>query len=184
MTISTSTNEFRELFPKFTSQLDTSTIESFVSAANEVTFTGGTIIIPENTISSKLFFLLEGTLNTYIEKNEKRIDLGETPLGSIIGEVSFFGGCLTTATVAAKTNCRMLVLGKAEFEKLQMEVPQFASQLLRSTSMMLTNRLHNTDKKLCQGFIDQETDPKTNFMPGLVALYTNIYKLMHGHTEV
>jgi len=182
--MSASTQEFRELFPKFTSLLDTSAIESFVTAANEVTYSKGSTIILENTISNKLFFLLEGTLNAYIEKNGKRINLGETPPGSIIGEVSFFGDCPTTATLAAKTDCKMFVLGKAEFGKLQTEVPQFASQLLRTTSIMLTTRLHNTDKKLCQGFIDQETDPQTNIIPGLVVLYTNIYKLMHGHTEV
>lgn len=182
--MSASTKEFREFFPKFTSLLDTSTIESFVTAANEVTYPKGSIIIPENTISNQLFFLLEGTLNTYVEKNEKRINLGESPPGSILGEVSFFGDCLTTATVAATTDCNMFVLGKAEFDKLQTEAPQFVSQLLRTTSITLTNRLHDTDKKLCQGFIDQETVPQSNVIPGIVALYTNIYKLMHGHTEV
>ena len=182
--MSASSKEFRELFPKFTSLLEIATIESFITAANEVTYTRGDIIILESTTSNNLFFLLEGTLNAYVEKNGKRINLGETPPGSIIGEVSFFGDCPTTATVVAKTDCKMYVLGKAEFGKLKAEVPQFASQLLRTASIMLTNRLHNTDKKLCQGFIDQETDPQSNIMPGLVALYTNIYKLMHGHTEV
>lgn len=177
--------EFRERFPYLVTHIDDSSVSSLISVADERTFSVGDIVIRDNTLSDKLFFMLEGSLNSFIEKDGEIINLGEINPGEIAGEISMFGECPTTATVIAKTDCRLLTLDKVNLNRLQDSAPEFVSQLLRVIFKTLANRLIISDKLLYQHLSGEgEQSEEYRNIPALVAWCTKVYQCMHGRQEL
>ena len=169
MATSITVKKVRECFSFLSPNINTSNIESLIAIADLRSYPEGAIVIKDNVVSQKLFFLLEGSLSATIEKNGKQILLGDTLPGGFIGEVSFFGNCLTTATVTAKTDSKMLVLGKEELKQLQVIAPELVSRLLRVVSKTLTRRLLNADNLLCRELVNENSKSEADTMQALFA---------------
>jgi CRP/FNR family transcriptional regulator len=180
-----SRQEVREHFPSLTSHINDSAIDALISTAEECRFSGGETVIQDNSPLDKLFFILDGYLSSYIERNGEKLELGEIAPGDFAGEVSLFGNCPTTATVVAKTDCQLLTLSKTGLEQLQTSNPQLVSRLLRIISGTLASRLLTTDKLLYQRLVGES--PR-EMHPGdtssFIAWCTGLYKRMHGRQEM
>ena len=147
---------FEERFPSLTAHIDNTAIDALLSIAEECEFSAGDTIIEDNSPSDKLLFILDGTLSSFIEKNGKRIELGEINSGDVAGEISMFGACPTTASVVAKTNCKLLSISKSDLNQLKTTAPSFVGQLLKSISHTIARRLLIADKLLYQRFTNDE----------------------------
>lgn len=177
--------EVRDRFPSLTSHIPNSAIDALIASAKEREFSAGETVIQDNSPLDKLFFILEGQLSSYIERNGEKVVLGEIIPGDIAGEVSLFGNCPTTAMVSAKTDCRLLTLDKPALDKLQTSQPVLVSRLLRNISDTLASRLLTTDKLLYQRFVGEKS-PQMQAVDtsSFLAWCTSMYKRMHGRQEM
>ena len=174
---------FRKRFPTLTTHIDDTAIHALLSAAEECEFSIGDIVIHDNSPSDKLFFIMEGDLGSYIDRNGEKIELGEMKAGDIAGEVSMFGNCPTTATVGAKSDCTLLTISKTDLKRLQTSAPELVSQLLRRLSAILAARLLASDQLLYQQFaekVDIESEDTASF----IRWCTTMYQRMHNHQEM
>jgi CRP/FNR family transcriptional regulator len=181
----TSNQEFRERFLSLTKNIPDSSVDELISIAKECVFSAGDTVIQDNSPSNKLFFILDGNLVSFIERNGNKIELGEMKPGGIAGEVSMFGDCPSTATLMAKTDCRLLALGKEDLNQLQESTPELISQLLRTISNTLASKMLASDKLLYQRISGkEENDTGYNDIPSFIAWCTTMYQRIHGHKEV
>jgi CRP-like cAMP-binding protein len=182
--MSTSNQEFRECFPSLTTNINDSSIDALISIAEECVFSEGDIVVQDDSPSDKLFFVLSGILSSYIEKNGEKIELREMTAGDTAGEIPMFGNCPTTATVIAKTDCRLLAINRADLDQLRTTAPSFVSRLLRTISYTLADRLLKSDKLLYQRFaINEDQDLESHGTSSLTIWCTNMYKQLHGRQE-
>lgn len=179
----TSYQEFIEKFPDLSSHISNVEIDTVLSTLEESNLTAGEIIIHDNSHLETLFFILDGKLSSYIERNGNKIELGELKPGDIAGEVSLFGNCPTTASVITISDCRILKLHKADLDKLQQSSPEFVSRLLRKTSQLLASRLLTSDKLLYQ-YLAIETEHPGEGHTSFIDWCTTLYQRMHRHSEM
>lgn len=183
--MSTSNQEFRNHFPSLATHLNDSSIDAFLAIAEEALFSTGDTVIQDNSLNDKLFLVFEGELESFIEKDGGIIELGELKPGDIAGEISMFANCPTTATVVAKTDCKLLYIRKSDLSALKTNAPSFVNQLLRNASYTLASRLLTSDNLLYQHFSDKGIrEKKSQGTPSLHEWCAVMYQHMHGHKEI
>jgi CRP/FNR family transcriptional regulator/CRP/FNR family cyclic AMP-dependent transcriptional regulator len=96
-----------------------------------------------------LFIICQGTVSIYKEINEDvRELLGESGVGSMIGQVSLIDGKPRSATVTAKTRVMTLECTRDDFERLFNAGSPFAFKILDQISIHLVARIRNANKQL------------------------------------
>jgi len=179
----TSSQEFIEKFPALSVHTPQAEIDTLLCSLEESYLTAGEIIIHDNSVSETLYFILNGKLSSYIERNGEKIDLGVLNPGDIAGEVSFFGNCNTTASVITIADCRILKLHKTDLVKLQEITPEFLSRLLRTISNILATRLLTSDKLLYQ-YLSIESEQPGSSHTSFIDWCTELYQRIHHHPEM
>lgn len=108
----------------------------------ETAFPAGTVIIQEGRRATSLAFIESGVVT--IQKE----DLGaperhiiDLTRDAVIGEIAFFDNEPRSATVVARTNVRLLVMTREDFDALAGEHPQLAIKLLFYIGRVLSRRL-------------------------------------------
>jgi CRP-like cAMP-binding protein len=112
-----------------------------VSTATEVP--AGHVLIDAGQEGTGLFVIRKGS--ALIEIRGRTIECGA---GEFIGELSLLvDGLVHTGRVRAKTDVELLAIGRPEFDKLLVDEPRVAVNMLR----VLARRLADTDRMLAQG---------------------------------
>lgn len=108
----------------------------------ESAFPAGTVVIQEGRKANSLAFMEEGVVTIQKEDTgapERHIiDLSRD---AVIGEIAFFDNEPRSATVVAKTDVRLLVLTREQFDVLAAEQPQLAIKVLFAVGQVLSRRL-------------------------------------------
>ena len=86
---------------------------------------GGTFFT-ENQASDKMYFLVEGEVS--LIRGKKTLDVVKA--GEIFGEMAAISRQPRSATAAAKTACRALSIGSAQFQGAIQKTPEFALMLM------------------------------------------------------
>ena len=154
--MSLTSKEFRKLFPQITEHISDKEVTDFISMLNPVSASKNTKIISDNNKNDTLYFVTEGRLDCYIEKDDTRISIGKISPGEYVGEVSMLDNGNATASVMTETPCIFYTLDMASFNQLEKEHPVISGKILRSISSILANRLIATDKLLFDGMAEQK----------------------------
>lgn len=149
--MSLTNNEFCILFPKITEHTDNEEVSALMSLLKFISISENKYIIKDNKKNDTLYFVVEGKLDCYIEKDGARISIGKISPGEYVGEVSMLDDGIATASVITETPCVFYTLDKTSFNKLEKEHPVISGKILRSISSILINRLVSTDKLLFDG---------------------------------
>jgi CRP-like cAMP-binding protein len=140
-------SELRELLRAvdFLAPLDDETLDELAAAARRARFVAGQRIVSELETGADVYVLARGSAEVVVEprRGERKVLRALAP-GAAFGEMSSITGGLRSATVVATTDCELLVIADATFDRLRARRPEVALVLLRT----LGNRLADADRAI------------------------------------
>jgi CRP-like cAMP-binding protein len=107
-------------------------------------FKADEIIIHEGEENRDLYILSNGVLEVSVKSEDKMIVVSEITPPEILGEISFLNGSPRTATVSAKTDVEMYILGYETVQKEMSEIPTWFRMVL----LAFTSRMKSCDAKI------------------------------------
>ncbi|OPX17731.1 hypothetical protein BXT86_04915 [candidate division WOR-3 bacterium 4484_100] len=113
----------------------------------------GTVIIKEGTTGDEMYIIESGRVEVYLTRGDVVLLLSELQETSFFGEMTLLTNKPRSATVKAKTNCRLLVLKKQDFMKIIEENPKVAAKFLMAMGEDLSNRIMATNANLENYFL-------------------------------
>ncbi len=113
----------------------------------------GTVIIKEGTTGDEMYIIESGKVEVYLTRGDVVLLLSELQEASFFGEMTLLTDKPRSATVKAKTNCRLLILKKQEFMKIIDENPRIAAKFLMAMGEDLSNRIMATNANLENYFL-------------------------------
>lgn len=180
--MSLTTQEFSKLFPKITEHTNSEEVSALIKKLKYVSIDKNKHIIKDNQENDTLYFVIEGSLNCYIEKDGTKVSIGKIFPGEYVGEVSMLDNSNATSSVITETPCIFYSLNKTSFDELGKEHPVISGKILRSISSILTNRLISTDKLLFDGLIDHKesyTHHKDSKIDSTRDWFLKLYNQLH-----
>ncbi len=108
-------------------------LEVFKDSEDLAEFPAGTVIIKEGDEGNHMYVVLQGELVISL-KNKV---LASSLPGEIVGEMALINSAIRSATVTAKTDCRLALIDQASFSSLLQYVPEFSQHVMT----VLANRL-------------------------------------------
>jgi CRP/FNR family cyclic AMP-dependent transcriptional regulator len=115
-------------------------LQAVAKASDELALPAGKVLCEQGTIGREAFVILDGTADVRIGKKPVAT-LGP---GTCVGELALLDHGPRTATVVAKTDMQVLVIGAREFAGIVDEVPAIAHKLLRA----LATRVRELDTQI------------------------------------
>src|SRR5215208_4705613 len=85
-------------------------------------YAAGQTIVEAGTKGETMYIVLDGEVEVRI--SDKKLETGSA--GTIFGEMALIDNDPRSATVVAKTDCRVVEIGRKRFEFLVSETPYFA----------------------------------------------------------
>ncbi len=112
-----------------------------------------TVIIKEGTTDEEMFIIESGRVEVYLKRGDVVVLLSELQEASFFGEIALLTDKPPSATVKAKTDCRLLVLKKQDFMDIVSENPKVAAKFLLAVGEDLCNRITATNANLENYFL-------------------------------
>jgi len=103
-----------------------------VEIAGELEASAGQLLVQPRTEGSGMFVVEEGTV--VVERDGRLIELG---VGQFFGELALLTDTQRTARVRAKTDARLLAIGRPEFRALLESEPKIALGMLEVLAQRL-----------------------------------------------
>jgi CRP-like cAMP-binding protein len=103
------------------------TLNLFQHATNVETFSAGQLIIEEGTPGDVMYVVQEGEVD--IRLGDKVIDFAGP--GGIVGEMALLSDKPRSASVVARSDCRLVPVDEKQFVYLVHQSPYFAIQVMR-----------------------------------------------------
>jgi predicted RND superfamily exporter protein len=97
--------------------------------------------------SDGMYLVIEGQLQSHIERDGAQVPLNRHGRGDVLGEVGLFRG-ERTANVDCVTDCRLLRFDQENLTRLQRRYPRTAAKLMRNLSEVLADRLKAATARL------------------------------------
>ncbi|MGH8530801.1 MAG: MMPL family transporter [Nevskiales bacterium] len=119
----------------------------FALMSNLLALEQGTRVITEGEQGGDIFVVIDGALDAWVEREDKRVDLSTMRRGHTIGEIGHFSQ-LRTANVDTKTAVRMLKFNDADLERMVKRYPRIAAVVLRNLNRIQAARIANNMQKL------------------------------------
>lgn len=111
----------------------------------------GDRIVEQGSPTRGLFFIESGRLTAVLEsKDGERKLLSAMQAGSLLGEISLYGGALATASVVATGDATVARLSPNAFERLRVENPVAAAYLHELVAQTLVERLDRAEAAMRQ----------------------------------
>ncbi len=101
---------------------------------------GQTLFKEGDDLNDTMYVLMAGSADILVKGKV----METAKVGSVLGELALIDKGVRTATVVAKTDCKLVVIGRKRFDFLVQQTPNFALQVMR----ILANRLRTTDAAL------------------------------------
>jgi CRP/FNR family cyclic AMP-dependent transcriptional regulator len=117
----------------------TKELEKVAKASDEITMTGGTLLIDQGQTGREAFVILDGEVT--VKRNGRKVaSLGP---GSVVGELSLLDHGPRTATAICDTDCTLLIIDQRKFLSVIDDVPAISHKLLAS----LASRIRDMDRQ-------------------------------------
>jgi predicted RND superfamily exporter protein len=97
--------------------------------------------------SDGMYLVIEGQLESHIERDGARVPLNRHGRGDVLGEVGLFRG-ERTANVDCLSDCRLLRFDQENLARLQRRYPRTAAKLMRNLSEVLADRLKSATQRV------------------------------------
>lgn len=104
-------------------------------------FRAGEVIVRTGEVDRSLLVLLDGRLETVVERRGRARTLSTSPAGSVVGELGFLDGRPRSATVIAATDGELLRMSFAAFETLSATHPRLGRTILLDLGSALAHRV-------------------------------------------
>jgi CRP/FNR family cyclic AMP-dependent transcriptional regulator len=138
----------------------------FAKARNVRTVTAGTKILESGAPADFMYVLLEGSASIVVGSTVVEI----AGPGAMIGEMALVDNEARSATVIARTRCRLVPIDPAHFELLIQEQPAFARHVLNvvvdrlrrmNEHLVHTQGIHGVRVRVTAGSLDSVPMPVT-----------------------
>ena len=106
----------------------------------------------EIAFGDSLAILVEGEAEAFTSSNNETTRLAQLKAGDLVGVITFIGGnpSQISATVIARTNCKILLISRAFFEKLQASQPAIVYFVMRG----IVRQLHGVARHMSAHAVD------------------------------
>ena len=104
------------------------------------TLVAGQTLFNEGEKGGLMYVLMSGTAMILV--NKRIVEIAEA--GAIVGEMAMIDEAKRSATVIAKTDCKLLPIERKRFNFLIQQTPNFALHIMR----VIADRLRRTDARL------------------------------------
>jgi len=108
----------------------TASINFFRHSTDFETFSAGQIVFKAGDPGDCMYSVIEGEIEILV--NDQVVDT--TGPGSVVGEMALLETAPRSATVRAKTDCKLVPINQKRFLFMVQETPNFALQMLRIMS--------------------------------------------------
>jgi len=112
----------------------------FHSSKHQQTFEAGTVIFAEGDRADIMYIVLDGELDVRVGSHLLEV-IGP---GGIIGEMALIDTNTRSATVVAKTACRLALVDEKRFQFMVQETPHFSLHVMR----VMADRLRRMNAKV------------------------------------
>ncbi len=102
-------------------------LEVFKDSEDVVNFPAGALIIEEGAPGSHMYVVMSGEITVSIKERV----LATVLPGEIVGEMALINSNLRTATLTAKTDCRLALIDQASFNSMLRHVPDFSLYVMQ-----------------------------------------------------
>jgi len=106
-----------------------------------VEYESGELIFSEGDLGDKIYFVLNGIVNIFIQQNKLKRSLCSLSAGDVFGEMALFNNLPRTASVEAESHAKLIVLDRDMFFSLLEKYPVLALKLIR----LMAERMHIMD---------------------------------------
>jgi len=110
-------------------------LEVFKDSEDVLDYPSGAVIAVEGEQGSQMYVVMKGEVVISIHGRNMAV----AGPGEIVGEMALINSNIRSATVTAKTDCRLALIDQASFNSLLRYVPDFSLHVMR----VLTERLKN-----------------------------------------
>lgn len=110
-------------------------LEIFQNSADMETFPAGTVIMKEGSEGNLMYVVIEGEVTISL-KDEV---LATVKPGEIVGEMALINSDIRSATVTARTDCRLAPIDQTSFESMLRHVPDFSMHVMNVLAARLQN---------------------------------------------
>ena len=110
-------------------------MEVFKDSEDVVDFPAGSVIAVEGAEGNHMYVVMSGEVTISINNQLLATALS----GEIVGEMALINSNIRSATVTAKTDCRLALIDQASFDSLLRYVPDFSLHVMK----VLADRLKN-----------------------------------------
>ncbi len=104
-------------------------LRALVQAADEVDLEAGRVLVREGERSRHLYVILRGTAEVTSKDGRK---LRELVPGDFFGEMAFLSGAPRTATIKARSDMRVMILGPSQLEVIVEQDPILTKRMLEA----------------------------------------------------
>jgi CRP-like cAMP-binding protein len=101
-------------------------LEAFSNSGDLQAFKAGTVIMQEGTEGNVMYVVIEGEVSISLKDRE----LAVAKAGEIVGEMALINSELRSATVTARTDCKLAPIDQTSFEALLRHVPAFSIHVM------------------------------------------------------
>jgi CRP-like cAMP-binding protein len=108
-------------------------IRALVQAADEVDLSAGKTLVREGEWGRHLYVILRGTAE--VTKDGKKVR--ELVPGDFFGEMAFVSGEARTATITARSDMRVMILGPQQLEVILEQEPVLAKRMLETLAQRI-----------------------------------------------
>jgi len=173
--------EFRDCFPQIARHLQKSELDTMLNSLEGCEFDAGEPVTRDGETVDALYFVVDGALDCYLEKNSDRFQLGMITKGQYIGEVAILDGGPASTTVIAATKARLLKMTQDRFQQLRAAEPRLASTLLHAFCEMLIERVHSSDELLLGTLLKLKQDLDISDTGKIREMFAEAYQQLHSY---
>jgi CRP/FNR family transcriptional regulator len=137
--------------------LETPALHLIAQQLTEHTYKDGEVVFHEGDIGDRLFLLLSGVMQVFVERDAQTITYATLQTGECFGEMALIENRTRSASVRAQAPSRCCTLSKQDFLDLIQRYPHIALEVMRS----LSRRVRQASSRL------QEFSHTTPHAPGL-----------------
>lgn len=116
------------------------TLHIFRNASDTRALSGGEYLFRQGDVADLMYILVEGEMDILVEDSIVDTVRPET----VLGEMAMIGSEPRSASVQAKTACRVVPIDRKRFQFLIQQTPYFAIEVMR----ILAHRLRKMDRRL------------------------------------
>jgi CRP-like cAMP-binding protein len=146
--VSLSPAQLLRRFPRLFPSGQEEDAETLLRLLNPLRLPAGEVLIERGDLSTSLYLLASGELETDLTESGQRLILGQVKSGSWVGELALISPGTAAARIRTVKDSTLLVLSHDAFSALRLEHPHVASGMLHTLMLTLVERLRSSNARV------------------------------------